>query len=245
MAVNTREEDWMPTKWAVATVSTLAAKTGGVFRGGSAVALGVSRNQLRTLADSMVIERVLPDTCRIASSPATSEQRLRAALLWAGPDAAATGRSAAELYGLEGVRAAVPEIAVPLANRARTTRVGVVHGSRAAFMVRRVRGIPATGLEFTLLRLAATLDEEAFEIACEDARRRRLTSVSALDAYLERFARSGRPGVAPLRALLHELDPTHAARSVLEVKTRRLLTAHGMTGFAREFPLEWRGRAYL
>jgi hypothetical protein len=113
----------------------------------------------------MVIERVLPDTYRIASSPATSEQRLRAALLWAGPDAAATGRSAAELYGLEGVRAAVPEIAVPLANRARTTRVGVVHGSRAAFMVRRVRGIPATGLGFNLLRLAATLDEEAFEIA--------------------------------------------------------------------------------
>jgi hypothetical protein len=36
----------------------------------------------------------------------------------------------------------------------------------------------------------------------------------------------------------------HAARSTLEVKTRRLLVANGFTDFVRELPLVWRGRTY-
>ena len=112
-------------------------------------------------------------------------------------------------------------------------------------MIRRVRGLPVTGPEYTLLWLAHELDDEAFEIACEDARRRRLTSVPALRAYLDRFGQRGRPGVASMRRLLDQLDPTHPSRSTLEVKTRRLLVAHQLTDFVREFPLEWKGRTYL
>jgi hypothetical protein len=33
----------------------------------------------------------------------------------------------------------------------------------------------------------------------------------------------------------------HAPRSVLEVKTRRLLVASGFRDFVREFALDWRG----
>ena len=100
-------------------------------------------------------------------------------------------------------------------------------------------------MEPTLVALAAALDAEAFEIACEDARRRQLTSVPSLRSYLTHFARAGRPGVAHLRRLLAEIDPVHAARSTLEVKTRRLLVASGITDFVREFPLVWRDRTYL
>jgi very-short-patch-repair endonuclease len=95
-----------------------------------------------------------------------------------------------------------------------------------------------------LVRLGLLLDEEQLEIACEHARRRRLTSVPALSAYLDRFGASGRPGVAAMRTLLRELDPVHASRSTLEVKARRLLVARNMTGFVREFPLEEHGRTY-
>jgi very-short-patch-repair endonuclease len=112
-------------------------------------------------------------------------------------------------------------------------------------MIRRVRGLPVTGPEYTLLWLAHELDDEAFEIACEDARRRRLTSVPALRAYLDRFGQRGRPGVASMRRLLDQLDPTHPSRSTLEVKTRRLLVAHGITDFVSEFPLGWNGRTYF
>jgi len=47
-----------------------------------------------------------------------------------------------------------------------------------------------------------------------------------------------------MRRLIDEVDPVHAARSTLEVKTRRLLVAHGIADFIREFPLEWNGRRY-
>ena len=175
----------------------------------------------------------------------TSAQSLRAALLWAGPDAAAAGLSAGETYGLEGVRAPRPEIVVLPPKRVRAASV-IVHraADRRALLVRRHRDILVTGVEPTLMALASSLEAEAFEIACEDARRRRRTSVPSLRAYLERFATAGRPGVGPLRALLDEIDPVHAARSTLEVKTRRLLVAHGFTDFVREFPLDWNNRRY-
>jgi very-short-patch-repair endonuclease len=47
-----------------------------------------------------------------------------------------------------------------------------------------------------------------------------------------------------MRSLLNQLDPKHPSRSTLEVKTRRLLVAHGITNFVREFPLDWNGRTY-
>jgi hypothetical protein len=71
-----------------------------------------------------------------------------------------------------------------------------------------------------------------------------LTSIPALRAYLSRHGKSGRPGVTAMRALVDELDPDHPSRSTLEVMTRRLLVAHGITDFVREFPLAWNGRTY-
>jgi hypothetical protein len=111
-------------------------------------------------------------------------------------------------------------------------------------MIRTVRGLRVTGVEPTLVRLAHVLDAEALEVACEDARRRRLTSIPAMIAYLDRYARPGQRGVAPLRSLLAALDPAHPARSTLEVKTRRLLVERGLSDFVREFQLEWNGRTY-
>lgn len=230
----------------MAIISKLSAPTCGVFRGTAAVSRGVRRTQLARLKTAGIIERLLPDTYRITAVVRSSLQSLHAALLWAGDDAAAAGRSAAELYGPKGIRAEVPEIVLPRSVAARSAAVIVHHlRNQAALMVRELRGVRVTGIECTLLQLAATLDAEAFEIACEDARRRRLTSVPALNAYLKRFARAGRPGVEAMRQLLRELDPIHASRSTLEVKTRRLLFSHGITDFVREFPLEWNGKTYL
>jgi hypothetical protein len=190
----------------------------GVFRGASAVALGVSRDQLTVLRRHRVIERVLPDTYRMTAVAFSNEQRLRAALLWAGDDAAAAGLSAAELYGLEGVEAPMPEIVVPRSSRPRSRDV-LVHrcDDRRPLLLRRYRGVEVTGVEPTLVALAASLTSEAFDVACEDARRRRLTSVAALRAHLGRYPH--RRGVGTLRAVLDELDPKRPSRSTLEVKT--------------------------
>jgi hypothetical protein len=230
---------------AIAVLSRLSAPSLGVFRGREATEHGVTRDQLTLLRAAGAIERIYPDTYCMTAVVSSHEQKLRAALLWGGSAAAATGRSAAMLYGLERVSTDVPEIVLPRRARTRAPDIILRHGSRGAFMPRRVRDLVVTGPEYTLLWLAHELDEEALEIACEDARRRRLTSVPALRAYLQRYGRPGRPGVAAMRKLLDQLDPAYAARSTLEVKTRRLLVANRVTRFKREFPLEWEGRRYL
>jgi hypothetical protein len=229
----------------LSVLSKLSAGSLGVFRGRAAVALGVPRNRLTSLIALGVCERVLPDTYRMTAVPSSREQLIRAALLWGGPAAAAAGRSAGELYGLEGVRSPLPEIVLPRASRRRSSEV-IVHYStdRAALVTRELDGLRVTGIETTLSSLAFTLSSEELEIACEDARRRRLTSIPALNAYLTRFSGPGRSGTARLRALLGELDPRQPSRSTLEVKTRQLLIAHQLTDFQREFPLVWNGRVH-
>lgn len=234
----------MPQEPAVKTLSELSAPYSGVFRAEHATALGVTRNQLARLGAQGVIERVHPSTYRMTSVAMSGMQRLRAALLWAGPSAAATGRSAAAQYHLEGVRPTQPEIVLPRGVRGRTPGISVSHSDPSSQMIRRIQGLRTTGIEATLLQLAHLLDEESFEIACEDARRRRLTSVPALRAYLQRFGGRGRPGVAHLRFLIEQLDPKWPSRSTLEVKTRRLLVANGLTTFTREYPLAWNGHTY-
>jgi very-short-patch-repair endonuclease len=227
----------------VAQLSMLSRDSLGVFRGRDAVALGVSRNQLTALLGAGVIAREHPDTYRLVAIARSREQRLHAALAWAGPDSGAAGQSAGEMYKFEGVRAPKPEIIVPRHARLRSDRI-VVHRTddATALMFRTLRGMRVTGTEATLVALGALLEPDRFEIACEDARRRKLTSVPALRTYLDRFP--GRTGAVALRALLAELDPVHPSRSTLEVKTRRLLVANGFTDFVREFPLEWNGRTY-
>jgi hypothetical protein len=228
---------------AVAALSRQSRDSFGVFTVSQAAACGVSRKQLVTLARIGVIERVLPGTYRMTVVAPSSMQSLAAALLWSGTQSAAAGRSAGEVFNLEGVRANQPEIVVPRSIRARAEGV-VIHRPRDGQMIRRYRGFRVTGVEATLAALAHQLESEALEIACEDARRRRLTSIPALNAYLQRYGTPGRPGIKPLRALLKELDPVWASRSTLEVKTRRLLVARGITGFTREFPLAWNGVTY-
>jgi very-short-patch-repair endonuclease len=233
----------------VATLGALArlsARHEGVFRRVDAIGIGISDNQLVAMAREGVIVRAHPGVYRVASVRASDRQRLHAALLWAGRDAAAAGRSGGVLYRLEGITSAQPEVVVPPTRRARSKSV-IVHTARdrRALMIRNVDGIPTTGLEATLTLLAHLVDAETLEVACEDARRRRLTSIAALRAYLERWQQRGRPGQVKLRRLLDELDPAHPARSKLEVLTRRLLVANGLTGFVRELPLTAGGRRFL
>jgi len=76
-----------------------------------------------------VIVREHPDVYRMSGVAPSSEQHLRAALAWAGPMAAAAGRSAGRIYGLEGIVDPRPEIAVPSTLRARHDRI-IVHHTR-------------------------------------------------------------------------------------------------------------------
>jgi hypothetical protein len=228
----------VPNVAGLAALTRDAAPHLGVFLASRAEEFGITARQLVDLRRAGVVERAYPRVyCFTAVAP-SDEQRLRAALAWAGPAASAATRSAGALYALSDVQAPQPEIVVPESRRARHPGIIVHHARhRPALMLRTVRGIPTTGPEATLQALAQVLDLVALEVACEDARRRGLTSIPALHRYLERFSARGRPGTTRLRALLAELDPRWPSQSKLEVLTRRLLVAHGLTDFVREHPL--------
>ena len=234
----------MNNRLALAALSQLSGPSCGVFAGRDAVAAKVSRDQLGTFVAHGVAERVHRDVYRLTAVAPSHEQAVRAALLWAGDGSWADARSAGAVYGIELREPTTPEIVVLAGGKFRVSGVAVRRvDARAALMPREVRGIRVIGPEAMILSLARLLDDEALEVACEDARRKRLTSVPGLRSYLEKFGRN-RPGAARVRALVDELDPVHPARSTLEVKTRRLLVAHGITDFVREFPLAWNGRTY-
>jgi very-short-patch-repair endonuclease len=229
----------------IAALSKRARRRHGVFTGTDARKLGVSRNQLTRLTERGVVRRLLPDVYALVSVRASPEQTLRAALLWSGEESAAAATTAAYLYGLEGVAPpSMPQVAIPQSKRKHDRRVATIEcRDMKKMMVRTFNGFRVVGVEACLVQLAAALDDdEALEIACEDARRRLLTGIPALRKYLDMHGGRGRDGVVRLRALLDELDPLHFSRSTLEVRTRRLLAASDLPRFEREVPLAWRGR---
>src|SRR6185503_11085551 len=125
------------TKVPVTLISLLCRDTAGAFRGRDAVALGITRNQLARLASTGVIVRTFPDTYCLTAVRTSAERQLHAALLWAGDEAAAAARSAAAVYGIEGVAfPRLPEIVLSSASDRRCAGVTVHRGrSRAALMV--------------------------------------------------------------------------------------------------------------
>ena len=133
----------------IAVVTRLATATLGAFRGRAAVELGVSRKQLGTLAAHGAIERVLRDTYRLTGSARSHEQSLHAAILWTDCIGVGRARSAAMVYGLEGVRTPQPQIVVP--STLRLTSVPALHTHLDRFGQRGRSGV--TSMRRVLLQL--------------------------------------------------------------------------------------------
>jgi hypothetical protein len=131
------------------------------------------------------------------------EARVLAAVLTTG--GVASHRSAARLHGLEPFGRWDPEVTVPVGHRPRPVGV-IVHRStqydrRDAVLA---GGIPATGVDRTILDLGAVLSLVVLEKAAESALRRRLTTWPRLHSVLQLHSRRGRDGCGVLRALLED-----------------------------------------
>ena len=224
-------------------VSRLSADSLGVFRGPDAVE---ARREPQAARGARRGRRHRPRPARHLPndrSRAVERQSLRAALLWAGPTAAAAG--------VCGRRALRPRGRAAAGTRDRR------HATDAWPAPDLVRGSsrksPSSAAAATAPGLAGHgggADDGGAGAALDgggvrDRVRGRATATTHDGLRAPRVSRTlpGRPGAAALRHLLDELDPVHASRSTLEVKTRRLLVAHGLTDFTREFPLAWNGRA--
>jgi very-short-patch-repair endonuclease len=208
---------------------------------------------LRLGADARQIEwavtrrRLLPihrGVYAVAGVPLTPNLHLLAATL-AG-EGVASHRSAAQLLGLVDVPPSRPEITVP---RAASNR-GSWIAHRSADLLRRdlvtLEGIRSTNAARTLIDLGSVVNELILETALERALYQRLTTVDRLVRRFFELARRGRPGIAALRPLLVQRDPTLApAQSDLETLLFKILRDAGLPPPTRQFEVFVAGQRFF
>lgn len=149
------------------------------------------------------LTRIDHDVFHIAGTPLSWESRVLGLVLAAGPDALASHRCAAALWGFEGFARGTPELTVPRGQRFRRAAARVHESTDLDRAGRRVRdGIPVTDPARTLLDLARRVGDDRLLRSIESARRLHLTTWSELVVTLAKHARRGRPGIQRLRTVI-------------------------------------------
>src|SRR5680860_861243 len=211
-------------------LARVAATHHAIFSRGHAALVGLTEKQVKARLHGGRWERVLYSAYRIAGAPETWKGWLIAACWAGGFRAVASHRSAAALYELAGGRQDVAEITCPRWRRARHPGVEV-HETKALDLIDMtvVDGIPATTPERTLFDLGAVCSPLVVRMAFDKARRIGLVTFESTEATLRRLARSGRPGVRTLRAVLASRDPSQApSESEMETLMLDVIERHGL-----------------
>jgi len=175
-----------------------------------------------------LLEPLHPGVARLHGTVPSVTQTIHAAALAAGPDAMASHRSAARLWGVPRPDDDPIDIILPKRSREAAVAGAVVHRPRDLLDLRRSwrQQVPVTNILRTLCDLGA-VDPGAVTGAVGHVVTTDLASPAALHAAIRRHGRRGRPGVPALRAALEDwvLDGK-PVDSVLEPALRRLLTDH-------------------
>jgi hypothetical protein len=148
-------------------------------------------------------------------------------VLAAGPGAALSYRSAAELWRIRAGSRARIDVSVPRHRRS-TARLELHEIRMRPDEVTVEGGIPVTTPARTLFDLAAVVPPNHLEAAFHEAEMRRLTSPTSLDALVARYPR--RRGTGAIQAVLqkHEAIGATVPTSLLERRFLALLAAHDL-----------------
>lgn len=224
-------------------LNALAARQVGIFTRAQAVQIGISERSIDRRLASREWERMHRGVYRIPLIVTSFQQRLVAAWLWAGSEAAVSHRAAAAMLELEGVSPGIVELITTQLGRRATTGV-VLH--RTDSLPRRdlVRFgcLPVTNATRTLLDLGSVVGRETVERALDDATRRGLTTVWRLQRRLEEAGGRGRRGAGTLRDLLAARQGCGSVESILERKLLRLLIAAGLPPPVVQYEVRVAGR---
>lgn len=199
----------------------LARRQYGCFSRHQARQLGFSTTQIRRRLASGRWLRLGRGVYCLASAPATTHRRYKAAELSA-PGATVSGLAAAHVWQLPGCGAVAPEITVVPSASGRSDLARV---RRRAHVARtRIDGLTVTTLDQTLVdvvpRLGATRLDRIFDHVVVE----RKVDVGSLADLAERAVATRRPGGRILDALVAErITGADVSESVLELEFDRLL----------------------
>jgi predicted transcriptional regulator of viral defense system len=183
---------------------------------------------------------------RLAGAPLSWRGALLAGCWAGGTRAAASHRSAAQLWLLPGGSQQPIEIVCPRWRRAQHADLAV-HETKVldALDLTEIDGIPVTTVGRTLLDLGAVRGPRTVELALENALRRELTTTAALRPLLRRLGRQGRNGAGVLRALLDERDPERrVTESDMEMRLLHVLRRNGLPEPVPQFEI-YVGRSFV
>ena len=209
-------------------LAALAARQHGVVARRQLEAAGVTLSMLKTGVARGRLIRLHRGVYAVGHDRLRREGRWMAAVLAVGPDALLSHRDAAALHGLRppGDHA---RWEVATSGRAGSTReIRVFRATLAAADRTEVDGIPATSVARTLVDLAGTVPARHLRKALDEAERRRLFDLVAIEDALARTQRRNGPGHAAMRAALRELRSVAVSRTRSELEDRflALLDAH-------------------
>jgi Protein of unknown function (DUF559) len=205
-------------------VGHLAARQHSLVTFEQAVALGLTPEAIRVRLDTGRWERRHMTVYRIAGSPDSYGQRLLAACLGIGAEAAASHRAASTLHGLLSYRDPPVEVTT---TRARSPELADVTVHRMADLHPRwtaaVDGVPCTTVARTLVDLGAVAAPKTVEAALDRAIGRRLVTVRGVRDAMVAVARQGRRGIGAIRAPLVARTDADRPAGVFEARMASLL----------------------
>lgn len=202
------------------------ARHHGAFAVRDAPAVGLTADAVRARARRDPFERPYPGVVIVPGYPSDHRTHLAAVQLYAGASAAASGLSAAWLYGLARQPPARPHLLLPHARRAEPARTVV---TRSRYVVdsdrTTVDGLSVLRLPFLLFAIARNANLDTLVGFAFDARQRGLLK---LDELAARLASVGAlPGRARVARVLAELAHD-GSDSLFEARVRERLRAAGL-----------------
>ena len=226
-----------------------AEKQHGLVTRDQALAAGCTESAVWNLVRAGRWQALAGGVYRLSGTPATWAQRVLAAVLAAGPSAAASHRSAAALLGIPGFdRQGAPEVTTPRTRRCRAPDA-VVHRWRPFpdHHVTVIQGIPTTRVARTLVDLAGVVPPQRVERAVDNCLAGGLVTFGLLQEAFTDLAGRGRKGVGCMRALLAARGPLYVApASELEARFLELVARGGLPDPVRQVDLgddiAWIGR---
>src|SRR3954470_1835955 len=210
-------------------IAALASRQHGVVSRAQLLDLGLGADAIKHRVALGRLHPMYRGVYAVGHTALRSEAWWLAATLAAGPGAALSYRSAAELWGVRNGSRARIDVSVPRHRRS-TSRLEVHVVEMQCDEVTVEDGIRVTTPARTLLDLATVVSPQHLKAAFDEAEVRRLTSPTSLDALVARYP--GRRGTRAISELLarHRAIGAAIPTSVLE---RRLLTVLDANGLPR------------
>lgn len=219
-------------------IAEVVARQHGVLTRAQALAVGLTRDQIRYRVRTRRWLKVGEGVYRVAGYPTSSRTALWAACLGPGNGAVVSHEAAAALHGLASFRPGPTVVTVAHAN-ARLAGLATVHQSRRLFddHVTDLDGLPVTTVARTIIDLAALYRQPRLEVVVDDALARRVLTIDELLVAFDDLVSPGRRGLGIIRRLLAVRQPGYVAPSTAaESKLLRALRIGGLPRPVLQFP---------